>query len=119
MLAWGVCALVVGTIIWEYYRGARARHTATGESWPVALLRVMARNQRRYGGYIVHLGVIMIAVAIVGATAFQFNLKTSLHSERIGHPGRLHLHLHRARIGASLESRYDDRQCAGGEEMAR
>lgn len=78
VLAWGVCALVLGTIFWEYFRGARARRSVTGESWPLALLRVMARNQRRYGGYIVHLGVIMIALAIVGATTFQFNLKKSL-----------------------------------------
>ncbi|HEY53238.1 MAG TPA: heme lyase CcmF/NrfE family subunit [Caldilineae bacterium] len=78
ILAWSASALVVGTILWEYYRGARARHKATGESWPLALGRVMARNQRRYGGYIVHLGVVMIAVAVAGATSFQFNLKTSL-----------------------------------------
>lgn len=78
LLGWGLAALVLGTILWEYYRGARARHKATGESWPLALLRVMARNQRRYGGYLVHLGVVMITVAIVGATMFQSNLKTSL-----------------------------------------
>ncbi|MCP4168522.1 MAG: heme lyase CcmF/NrfE family subunit [Chloroflexi bacterium] len=78
LLAWGVCALVLGTILWEYYRGMRARRKATGENWMMALVQVMMRNQRRYGGYIVHLGVIMIAIAIVGATAFQFNLKTSL-----------------------------------------
>lgn len=78
VLAWSVCALVLGTIVWEFYRGARARRKATDESWPLALLRVMARNQRRYGGYIVHLGVVMVAIAIVGATSFQFNLKTSL-----------------------------------------
>jgi cytochrome c-type biogenesis protein CcmF len=78
VLAWSAAALVLGTILWEYYRGARARHKATGESWPLALGRVMARNQRRYGGYIVHLGVVMISVGIVGATSFQFNLKTSL-----------------------------------------
>ncbi len=78
ILAWSACGLVVGTILYEFYRGARARHKATGESWLLALLRVMSRNQRRYGGYIVHLGVVMIAIAIAGATSFQFNLKTSL-----------------------------------------
>ena len=78
ILAWSACGLVLGTIFYEFYRGARARHKAMGESWPLALMRVMSRNQRRYGGYIVHLGVIMIAIAIAGATSFQFNLKTSL-----------------------------------------
>ena len=78
VLAWGVCAMVIGTIVWEYFRGARARHIATGEGWPLALGRVMSRNQRRYGGYLVHLGVVLVAVAVTGATNFQYNLKTSL-----------------------------------------
>ncbi len=78
LLSWGMSALALGAIFWEYYRGARARHKATGEAWPVALWQVMVRNQRRYGGYIVHLGVIFIAVAVTGATSFQFNLKQSL-----------------------------------------
>ncbi|NOZ51451.1 MAG: heme lyase CcmF/NrfE family subunit [Chloroflexi bacterium] len=78
ILAWGLTGLVLGTILWEYFRGARARRKATGEVWPLALLRVMGRNQRRYGGYMVHLGVVMITVAVVGATIFQSNLKTSI-----------------------------------------
>ncbi len=78
IIAWGVCAFVLGTIVWEYYRGARARRIATKESWPLALVQIMIRNQRRYGGYIVHLGIVFIAVAVTGATSFQFNLKTSL-----------------------------------------
>lgn len=79
VVAWGVCAFVLGTIVWEYYRGARARHIATKESWPVALVQIMIRNQRRYGGYIVHLGIVFIAVAVTGVSNFQFNLKTSLN----------------------------------------
>jgi uncharacterized membrane protein (DUF4010 family) len=89
VLAWSAAALVLGTILWEYYRGARARHKATGESWPLALGRVMARNQRRYGGCIVHLGVVMISVGIVGATGpcdqreaqkqREWNTRTSKH----------------------------------------
>lgn len=78
VVAWTVCAFVLGTILWEYYRGARARHIAAKESWPAALGQIMIRNQRRYGGYIVHLGIILITVAVTGVSNFQFNLKTSL-----------------------------------------
>ena len=78
ILAWGLTALVVGTIIWEFYRGASSRHRATGEGWLRALGAVMARNQRRYGGYIVHFGVVLMAFGMVGAVAFQHNLKTSI-----------------------------------------
>ncbi|NOX62521.1 MAG: heme lyase CcmF/NrfE family subunit [Chloroflexi bacterium] len=78
LVSWAVSALVVGAIIWEFYRGARSRRKATGESWLTALARVMARNQRRYGGYIVHLGIVFIAVAATTTTSFQHNLKASL-----------------------------------------
>lgn len=85
LVAWGTCALVLGSILWEYYRGAQARRTATKESWPVALAQIMIRNQRRYGGYIVHLSIVFIAVAVTGATSFQFNLKTSLKLNETAH----------------------------------
>ena len=44
-------AAVVGQ---EFFRGARARRTMTGEAPPVALSRLVGRNRRRYGGYVVH-----------------------------------------------------------------
>ncbi len=78
VVAWSVCAMVVATIVWEYFRGARGRHIATRESWPVAMAQVVLRNQRRYGGYIVHFGIVLITVAVTGASSFQFNLKSSL-----------------------------------------
>ena len=78
ILAWSLVALVLGTIIWEFYRGAASRHRSTGEGWLRALGNVMARNQRRYGGYLVHLGVVLMAFGMVGAVAFQHNLKTSI-----------------------------------------
>jgi cytochrome c-type biogenesis protein CcmF len=78
ILAWSLSGLVVGTILWEFYRGAASRRRATGENWLRALWGVMARNQRRYGGYIVHFGVVLMAFGMVGAVAFQHNLKTSI-----------------------------------------
>ncbi|HEY80722.1 MAG TPA: cytochrome c biogenesis protein CcsA, partial [Caldilineae bacterium] len=78
ILAWSLSALVLGTIIWEFYRGAASRRRATGEGWLKALWGVMARNQRRYGGYLVHFGVVLMAFGMVGAVAFQHNLKTSI-----------------------------------------
>jgi cytochrome c-type biogenesis protein CcmF len=78
IVAWSLAALVLGTILWEFYRGAASRHRATGEGWFRALWYVMARNQRRYGGYLVHFGVVLMAFGMVGAVAFQHNLKTSI-----------------------------------------
>ncbi|RUA18014.1 MAG: heme lyase CcmF/NrfE family subunit, partial [Clostridia bacterium] len=78
IIAWGLTMLVLGTIVWEYYRGAMARHRATGASLPKALIGIMTRNQRRYGGYIVHLGVVLMAFGMVGAVGFQHNIKSSV-----------------------------------------
>lgn len=67
----GVCALIVSTIGQECVRGADARRKTTGESWPRAMAKLVWRNQRRYGGYTVHLGVVLMAIGIIGNTFYQ------------------------------------------------
>ena len=67
----GVCSLIVFTIGQEFVRGADARRRTTGESWPRAMANLARRNQRRYGGYIVHLGVVLMAIGIIGNTFYQ------------------------------------------------
>ena len=69
--AGSICAFVTVTIISEFVRGTAARHRVAGESYPIAFLHLIDRNRRRYGGYIVHLGVIMFVVGAVGASAYQ------------------------------------------------
>ncbi|MCX6024559.1 MAG: cytochrome c biogenesis protein CcsA [Chloroflexi bacterium] len=64
------CAFVFGTIVLEYARGMRARQR-TGENAFMALYLLVARNRRRYGGYLSHLAVLLAAVAIIGSTFFQ------------------------------------------------
>ncbi|MCC6173684.1 MAG: heme lyase CcmF/NrfE family subunit [Chloroflexi bacterium] len=71
LLAFTACAFVTATIGQEFVRGTLARHQATGEAYPLAFLNLVNRNNRRYGGYTVHLGVVMIAVAITGSNFFQ------------------------------------------------
>ena len=62
----------------EIYRGAKARRRLLGENWPRALLALFRRNQRRYGGYIVHLGVTVIGIGIIGSTVFQTEVQHTL-----------------------------------------
>lgn len=62
-------AFALVTIIWEFVRGVKARRGAGRESIPVALGRLLWRAPRRYGGYIVHVGVVMAFVGFAG-TAF-------------------------------------------------
>jgi cytochrome c-type biogenesis protein CcmF len=64
-------AFVFGTIWVEFWRGTRVRSRNTGEAPPVALLRLVGRNRRRYGGYIVHLAVLLMAVGVVASSFYQ------------------------------------------------
>ena len=62
---------VLGTIVQEFWRGMRARQALLRESAPQALVRVVSKNRRRYGGYIVHVGMVSIFVGIAASSAFK------------------------------------------------
>ena len=65
-VALALAGFVAGTIVQEFYRGVRARRRMHGELVPVAFARLIGRNRRRYGGYIVHVGVLIYFVAFAG-----------------------------------------------------
>jgi cytochrome c-type biogenesis protein CcmF len=73
-----ICGFVVATIVQEYVRGAMARRSTTGENFLVAVANLWSRNGRRYGGYIVHLGIVMIGVAVIGNEFYQQSLSVTL-----------------------------------------
>jgi cytochrome c-type biogenesis protein CcmF len=55
----------------EFWSGARARQQLSGGSTPSALAGLVSRNRRRYGGYIVHIGVIVLLIGIAASSSFQ------------------------------------------------
>jgi cytochrome c-type biogenesis protein CcmF len=57
----------------EFWRGAAARRSLSGGSMPGALVAVVARNRRRYGGYIVHAGIAVLLIGIAASSSFQTN----------------------------------------------
>lgn len=69
LISFGFCAFVTTTVIFEYYRGIRIRNKR-GENLPIALFNLISRNSRRYGGYIVHLGVVLIVIGITASSVF-------------------------------------------------
>jgi cytochrome c-type biogenesis protein CcmF len=71
VVSFSLCLFVMGTITLEFWRGVRARQAMVGESLPVALVRLVGKNRRRYGGYVVHIGIVMIFLAITGTSAFK------------------------------------------------
>jgi cytochrome c-type biogenesis protein CcmF len=66
----GICfalsAFVTGTIVQEFWRGANIRRSATGTDFLTALIGLVGRNKRRYGGYIVHLGIMLVFIGFAG-----------------------------------------------------
>jgi cytochrome c-type biogenesis protein CcmF len=65
-LCFALCALVLTTIIQEFVRGAGVRRAATGTDIVTALIGLVGRSKRRYGGYIVHVGVVLIFLGFAG-----------------------------------------------------
>jgi cytochrome c-type biogenesis protein CcmF len=57
----------------EFWRGAAARRSLSGGTMPQALVAVVSRNRRRYGGYIVHAGVAVLLIGIAASSSFQTN----------------------------------------------
>jgi cytochrome c-type biogenesis protein CcmF len=99
LMALALAGFVAGTIVQEFWRGVRARRRMHGESAPLALARLIARNRRRYGGYLVHVGVLIYFVAFSGM-AFRRQMEATLkpgesvemaspfgHSYRLTHLG--------------------------------
>jgi cytochrome c-type biogenesis protein CcmF len=76
-LCFAFSAFVVGTIAQEFWRGARVRQGATGTDILTAAIGLVARNKRRYGGYIIHVGVVLIFLGFAGS-GFQKEEQVSL-----------------------------------------
>ena len=77
LIAYALGAFVVGTVVQEFIRGTGARHRLHGEAYPLALVRLVGRNRRRYGGYVVHLGMVMLFAAFAGL-AFKRETEVTL-----------------------------------------
>ena len=71
LIAYTFSAFVLATIGLEFGRGTRARRALAAESWPRAFSSLLARNRRRYGGYIVHAAIVLLAIGIAGSSAYQ------------------------------------------------
>jgi cytochrome c-type biogenesis protein CcmF len=77
LIAIALGGFVLAAVVQEFHRGARARHRMHQESYGLALVRLIGRNRRRYGGYIVHVGILIYCVAFTGM-AFRKDLESTL-----------------------------------------
>ena len=72
-----LCVFVAATIVMEFYRGARVVRARSGLSWASSAVDLTLRNTRRYGGYIVHMGMVLIFVGLAGA-AFNHDVQKEM-----------------------------------------
>ena len=71
LLMFAFAAFVLAAVGQELWRGVRARRAMSRDSVPAALVAVVRRNRRRYGGYTVHAGIAVLFVGIAASSAFQ------------------------------------------------
>lgn len=78
LFGYGIVSLAGFVALYEIYRGIAARHHGLGESWLRAIAALFQRNRRRYGGYIIHLGITVIGIGVIGSTLFQQTTQQTL-----------------------------------------
>ena len=78
LISMSLCAFVAAAVFSEFYRGTQARMSALGERPFAALVALVDRNKRRYGGYLVHLAMVMVFVGVTGSSLFQSEAQAAL-----------------------------------------
>ena len=70
LASFGICAMVLGAILLEWFNGTRvrARH---GENYGTAFVKLITANRPRYGGYIVHIAIVLLALGIAGSSFYE------------------------------------------------
>jgi cytochrome c-type biogenesis protein CcmF len=76
LTTWALSAFVLTVIVTEFWKGTRARARIEHEGYATALFHLVTRNRRRWGGYIVHVGIIMLFMAFAGAA---YNVDERIH----------------------------------------
>ncbi len=95
LIGFFLVALVMLVTLYEIWRAVRARQKAQKETFSLALMRLFGRNRRRYGGYLVHISMMLMAIGILGIEIFQTETQGTI---RLGQSLSL----------AGYEVRYDD-----------
>jgi cytochrome c-type biogenesis protein CcmF len=71
VISFGFCLFVTLTIFMEFYRGSRAIAQKSEMNFAHAVIELTHRNTRRYGGYLVHMGIVLMFVGFTGTAFYQ------------------------------------------------
>jgi cytochrome c-type biogenesis protein CcmF len=77
LMSFGLCAFVITSVALEFFKGAGAIRAKSGQNLLMAMVELTHRNTRRYGGYLVHVGIVIIFIGFTGA-AFNQNSTTEV-----------------------------------------
>jgi cytochrome c-type biogenesis protein CcmF len=77
LLCIGLVVFVSGTMALDFWRAARARRR-TGDGWAAATGGLLVRQNRRYGGFVVHLGILVVALGVAGSQAWSLQTEATL-----------------------------------------
>ncbi len=78
LVAFFLCGFVLFTIVYEWFRGTRARHRMRTENYLKAFFGLIEANRPRYGGYIVHIAIILIAIGVIGSSFYDVEKEATL-----------------------------------------
>jgi cytochrome c-type biogenesis protein CcmF len=78
VFAFWLTALVIAVTAYEFYKGAAARSRRTGKNFLIELVLLVGRNRRRYGGYMIHFGVVLMALGVIGIEMFQTETQATI-----------------------------------------
>ncbi len=77
VISFACCWFVVITVIMEYYRGVSVRMNK-GDNIIKAVITLVGRNKRRYAGYIIHIGIVLIVIGITASSVFTMQKEATL-----------------------------------------
>jgi len=113
-----LAGFVAGTIGQEFYKGIAARRSIHGEALPIATVRLVARNRRRYGAYLAHLGIVVAAIGFAGSHFWQQETQAVLATGETLSIGNYRLTLAGTeKVESSLRTEYHATFLLGGERL--
>jgi cytochrome c-type biogenesis protein CcmF len=121
LVAYTFSAFVAATIVLEFARGTAARRALSGEPVPVAFGQLVARNRRRYGGYVVHAAIVLLAIGIAGSSAYDTSRSARLakgESLKVRDYTLVYRGLHSTRSQNATETRATIDVYRGGDRIA-
>ena len=78
LIAFILVGLVLFTILYQWFRETRARHLSQEENYGKAFWSLLRANRPRYGGYLVHIGILLIATGVIGSSFYNVEKEVSL-----------------------------------------